>query len=131
MARAIGQGWDLATITSPDEDAFVRGLFGSNPATFNLARSTLNNGPWIGGYLVGPARGDYAWVTGEPFSYAAWGPNEPFGNGDRIAYADWTSPFGDGSGLGWNDIGSGRTDGPIAFVAERDSSSAAAMLAPR
>jgi hypothetical protein len=118
LARMIGPGWDLATITSAEEDAFVRSLFAASPAAFNIARTTLNNGPWIGARLEGPTVRDYVWVTGEPFVYANWGPNEPFGNGDRISYADWSSPFGDGAGLGWNDIGSGRTDGPISFLAE-------------
>jgi hypothetical protein len=118
-ARRLGPGWDLATITSAGEDAFVRTLFATNPAAFNIARTTLNNGPWIGGRWIGPGIGNYAWATGEPFTYADWGPNEPFGNGDRIAYADWSSPFGDGAGLGWNDIGSGRSDGPVAFIAEQ------------
>lgn len=119
LAQNVGAGWDLATVTSAAENDFVRSLFANNTAACNVVRSTPpNSAPWIGASLVGPGRGQYAWVTVEPFSFTNWGPNEPFGNGDRISYADWTAPYCDGSGLAWNDIGSGRSDGPTAFIAE-------------
>src|SRR5688572_17910253 len=55
-AKALGPGWHLATITSAEEDAFVRGLFPGDPDfppefwTPNFF--TLRSGPWIGGYRV-------------------------------------------------------------------------------
>lgn len=120
-ARALGEGWDLATLTSSEESAFVKALFCNDPRFFNTVQSNpaIQRGPWIGGYWIGPGVANYAWVTGEPFGpHTNWGPLEPFGNGDRISFADFSSPFADCSGIAWNDIGSGRPDGPIAFVAE-------------
>ena len=122
LAQGVGAGWDLATITSAGENAFVESLFGTTASACNVVRTTLNSGPWIGAYLAGPNRANYAWVSGEPFSFTDWGPNEPFGNGDRISYADWSAPYcGDGAGIAWNDIGSGRFDGPVAFIAESNT----------
>jgi hypothetical protein len=118
-AQGIGSGWDLATITSSAENAFVESLFSNNPSFFNSVPSGTNrSGPWIGGFNV-VSSNNFSWVTGEPVTFTDWGPSEPFGNGQAISYTDFTSPFGDGSGIAWNDIGPGfRTDGPIAYIAE-------------
>ena len=52
----------LATITSPEEDAFVGAL---DPVVEPW---------WIGGFEAADAspNGDWQWVTGEPFVYAHW-----------------------------------------------------------
>jgi RHS repeat-associated protein len=99
-AQAKGDGWHLATITSSEENAFVFGLVGDNSAFWNCCIGNNSEGPWLGGYKVGPGVGDYAWVTNEPFSYTNWGPLEPFGNGDRIGLLGYQEP----SGPYWNDV---------------------------
>lgn len=52
---------------------------------------------------------------GEAFSYADWGPYEPFGNGDRVYF----SQFGSSSNIGWNDVPSYYTS--PAYIIEADS----------
>ena len=56
-AQALGPGWHLATITSAEEDVFVRGLFPGHPLTHPEFWSRTDydgfkRGPWIGGYRV-------------------------------------------------------------------------------
>jgi len=122
-AQAIGSGWDLATITSAEESAFVKNLFNNDPSFFIPTTSCVGSnctGPWIGGFSVFGTN-NFQWVTGEAVTFTDWGPSEPFGNGDAITYADFSSPFGDGSGIAWNDFPASmqqRPDNPIAYVAE-------------
>ena len=83
-AEALPGNWHLATITSAAENAFVVDLFGGNPDFWSTKQpGDVRNGPWIGGEKVS---GSWTWITGEPFVYEDWGPSEPFGNGDKIAY---------------------------------------------
>jgi hypothetical protein len=99
-AEAMPGDWYLATIASSAENAFVFSLVSDNPAFWHGYLSGHSNGPWLGAYLIGPTQYDYAWVTGEPFAFANWGPLEPFGNGDRICFFGYSSliqPY-------WNDV---------------------------
>jgi hypothetical protein len=118
-AKTIGPDWDLATITSAAESAFVKSLFNSNPGAFTIHVGSNCPGPWIGGFDVFGAT-NFQWVTGEAVSSTDWGPSEPFGNGDAVAYGDFSSPCGDGSGIAWNDFPAHtlRSDSPVAYVAE-------------
>jgi hypothetical protein len=68
-ARARGAGWDLATVTSREENEFIKGLFRNDAGYFS--RYAMQNpdsflfyqaGPWIGGFKSGT---DFEWVTGE------------------------------------------------------------------
>lgn len=108
-AQALpGGGWDLATITSAAEDAFVAGLLPTSPAS----RSHF----WLGANDAA-VEGTYVWVTGEPFSYTNWWINEPnnSGNEDFVAY-DFRN------GWAWNDAPDNLAASfPFArgFVAER------------
>ncbi|HYC33198.1 MAG TPA: protein kinase [Gemmatimonadales bacterium] len=83
----------LATVTSPEEERFVRE---------NL-RQAVAGGYWLGGYRAasgGGAGEGWRWVTGEPFGYANWlagNPNDYFGE-DGLHY--W--PAADSAR--WNDI---------------------------
>src|SRR3954471_24959787 len=73
--EARGCGWYLATLTSKTEDQFVFGLIKKNPNFF-----IRGNGPWLGGYQKDSLHekdGDWAWVTGEPFTYTNWATGEP------------------------------------------------------
>jgi hypothetical protein len=70
-AKALGPGWHLATITSAEEDAFVRGLFPGHPFyppefwSPTVPFLEFKRGPWIGGYRVFGSE-TFQWVTGEP-----------------------------------------------------------------
>ena len=57
----------LATITSEQEQAIINEL---------LSYGTLNN-YYIGAYRAVDDANEWAWVTGEAFSYANWGSGEP------------------------------------------------------
>ncbi len=65
----------LATITSPEEQAFVMQQFGVNfGPEFGVSPV------WIGGRQPDGSLepgGNFQWVTGEPFGYSNWGPSEP------------------------------------------------------
>jgi hypothetical protein len=120
-AQALGSNWDLVTITSSAENNFVKDLFDDNPSFFNTyAYPGVSNrsGPWIGAYDTFGST-NFQWVTGESVTFTNWGPSEPFGNGQSVSYTDFSSPFADGNGIAWNDIGpNSRLDGPIAYIAE-------------
>ena len=85
-SAAEAAGGYLATITSAEEDDWV---------TANLlplisgTRGDGAIGPWIGGYqdLSSPAyaepSGGWVWITGEPWDYTAWYPNEPNNGGSN------------------------------------------------
>jgi len=121
-ARARGPGWDLATITSANENAFVKSLFEANPAFLRIrARCAedyclLRIGPWIGGFNVTDSR-QFQWVTGEPVSFTNWAPQSRilFG-GQEIAYVD-SNPW-DETNFAWNTIGYWYYL-PMGYVAER------------
>lgn len=98
-AAAEAAGGYLATVTSPQENAFVFGLV-TNPIHWNG-----NRGPWIGGYQdPGHSAGEgWRWVTGEPFDYANWSPGQPNDGGGaeetRLQYGWGATTIADT----WND----------------------------
>ena len=73
--EARGCGWYLATITSASEDKFVFGLIKNKTAFF-----VRGNGPWLGGFQKSSRNepgGNWAWISGEAFTYTNWAPGEP------------------------------------------------------
>jgi hypothetical protein len=124
-AQAKGPGWHLATITSAAENTFVESIFSGNSAYFHAWSGYVHSGPWIGAFATTYTSGDWKWVTGEAFTFADWGPMEPFRNGNRISYAR----FG-GSVVGWNDIPSGHSISPQSYIAELDGIEPPAVPAP-
>lgn len=92
-ATALGAGWDLATITSAAEDAFVRTLLPASPS----ARTHL----WIGA-TDAVAEGDWKWVTGEAWSYTGWWSGEPNDNGGVEEYG--ALDFRQANSWAWNDV---------------------------
>lgn len=116
-AQSRGSGWYLATITSADENTFVKSLFSSIPAFFHDHGWTVDSGPWIGAYATTNTSGDWKWITGEAFVYTQWGPSEPFHNGNKISYARFN-----GSIVAWNDIPSVYTSlSPQSYIIENDN----------
>lgn len=90
----------LATLTSAAENEFVWSNF-----------SFL--GYWLGGYQTSKDNepsGNWAWVTGETWSYTNWTSGEPNnvgGNEDHLQF-DWYVYGGT-----WNDMDNSATSGPM------------------
>ncbi len=125
-AAATNLGGYLVTITSNEENAFVFGLI-DDEAFWFLFQGANQSGPWIGGFQPEGASepaGGWAWVTGEPFVYSAWGsgqPNNATAPGqDRIHFWSPTTR----TAATWNDLFSGNTNDVLAYVVEWDDSSA-------
>ncbi len=78
MAGAAGG--HLVTIQNASENAFLIDLFSKDPRfTLHHERGWLM-GPLIGLYQQDGSRepnAGWAWVTGEPLTFTAWGPNNP------------------------------------------------------
>jgi hypothetical protein len=92
-AQALGAGWDLASVTSAGENAFVVALLPGGLAD----RSHF----WIGG-TDAAVENTFEWVNGDTFSYTNWWGGEPnnstaFGPEDFVAYDLH------GTGWAWND----------------------------
>lgn len=107
-AQALGAGWDLATITSMDEQNFLTGLLGSG---FDV--------PDFQEYAIGGtySNGAWSWVSGEAFSFTYWGGGEPNGNAGE-PYLALDSRYNNGN-WGWNDYPGGGAWYVAGFVAER------------
>jgi hypothetical protein len=115
-ARALGPGWHLATITSAEEDVFVRSLFPGNPLTHPAFWSpydpfdAFKRGPWIGGYQVFGAK-TFQWVTGEPVLFT-----------DLVFPNNFASPISYSWNVGWAGtidwLAAGTVFSPIAYIAE-------------
>jgi hypothetical protein len=103
-----GTGWDLATITSLDEQNFITGLLG--PADGKLVEY------YIGGMY---AAGAWAWVTNEPFEFYYWGNGEPNGNASEPRMAldgRYNKP-----NWGWNDYTGDAASFVAGYVAENNA----------
>jgi hypothetical protein len=120
LVAAPGIGWSsasgyadalgatLASLTTPAENSFVVMAFAGRAARF----------PWIGLRQAPDAAepaGGWAWVSGEPLSWANWSPSEP--NGDGSFDADqaniWLVDEPDRPLGTWNDWHSGGPDGYV------------------
>jgi len=86
-----GQGGHLASIHSKEENDFVAGL-----------ASPFHDEPWLGGTDV---TGSWVWSDGSPFSFIAWGPDQPdnAGGKEHCLSTNW---WGYGN---WNDLDCSRT----------------------
>ncbi|GDX83361.1 hypothetical protein LBMAG42_51720 [Deltaproteobacteria bacterium] len=78
----LAAGGYLAVVTSSGEHAAV---------------DALASRPWLGS-CDDDVEGTWAWVTGEPWSYAPWAPREPNGGEGESCLEDY------GVTDGWNDI---------------------------
>ena len=78
-AGLLGAGWNLASITSAAEEAFIVSLI-----TGTISQRTH---VWIGG-TDAANEGTWTWTDGDPFSYTNWfagEPNNVGGNEDFLA----------------------------------------------
>lgn len=73
--EAVAMGGHLATISSAAENDFVFQLALQNGRAWDGSWG----GPYLGGFRTSqtPAGEEWAWVTGEPWSYTAWASGEP------------------------------------------------------
>jgi hypothetical protein len=103
---ASDKGGHLVTITDLAEKTFI----------YNNLRQT-EWGSWIGLRSTGTP-GNFAWVTGEPFSYSNWNRNEPNNQGGSSTFV--AEPFIHIMGYDflnrWNDM----PNFHIPFIAEFD-----------
>jgi len=95
-----GSAGHLVTVTSAEEDAFLKANFESFIGDPNTGVPGIF--AWIG--LSDAANeGSFAWVTGEPFSYSIWAPPEPNDLGGEDYVHLWRRNFGEGPLWSWND----------------------------
>ncbi len=106
MIAPDGRPADLATLTSAEENDFVfNGI--DCPDYWAIDGAGNNEGPNLGGFQFDknsePA-GDWAWATGETWSYTNWTPGEPNNfNGAEDALTFFAQ--GNARAATWNDIG--------------------------
>ena len=107
-AKAAAAGGHLATITSEEENQWVVDTFVSKlPGGLSL---------WLGGAKDDPT-GTWTWITGEPFTFTAWGTGEPGPNINETALC-----FSQ-MNMGWGDIknnGVGAADRRGGYLIEWD-----------
>jgi hypothetical protein len=105
----LGMTGYLATITSADEQNFIWSFMQPeevkppvDPGFLSPLPSPLVGNYWLGGYQApGSAEpgGGWAWVTGEPWTYANWCEEEPNNAGnceDRLEFYSYSNGV-------WND----------------------------
>ncbi|MBK8232061.1 MAG: T9SS type A sorting domain-containing protein [Candidatus Eisenbacteria bacterium] len=127
---AEGRVWNgvlghLATVTSPEENAFV-------------FEQVLRDGgeAWLGGYQdppSSPPADDWHWVTGEPWDFAEWGsgePNDYYGAGSESFLSYYGSP---NQAQRWNDL-MNDAHGPgfplLRYIVEYDLNASGACCSP-
>jgi serine/threonine protein kinase len=116
-AKAAAAGGHLATITSAEENQWVWDTL--------VSRLPVNLSLWLGGTKDNPTQ-TWAWITGESFTFTAWGEREPNMNPDEIALC-----FSHMS-KGWGDIrsnGIGAADRRGGYLIEWDDGGSQPMSA--
>ena len=94
-SRCEAKGGHLVTITSSGEYSFCKSLLGDLSPKYC----------WLG---ASHASGAWKWVTGDPWSFTAWSPNQPNGSGGGT-YALMQNFKGVGSAWNWDDQGNSGT----------------------
>lgn len=111
-AKAESMGGHLATITTKEENDWIELNF--------IAGLPQGMGIWIGGTQDG-VPGQWRWITGEPFDFTNWGPNEPQRRPEEIGLSFALSDQG---AMGWFDMkdnGFGKIDRRAGVLVEWDS----------
>lgn len=93
----------LATVTSPEENAFITDLLPVVVAVFN----EVTQEAYLGGIQLdsrGAVTDGWAWVTGEPWSYTNWAGFEPNNAGAEIYLGIWMADVAGTTRVrgGWN-----------------------------
>jgi MYXO-CTERM domain-containing protein len=106
-SQAQSLGGDLVSLTSSAENDFVYNQITSDASLWHA--TTSGNycyawGPWIG---LSAVNGAWTWSDGSAFSYAAWGPGEPYeGTSGYVQYyryyQNWGPPIPDSR---WDNAG--------------------------
>jgi hypothetical protein len=118
LPSVSGGCWDLATITSAAEQAFIISLLGTPPPS---------NGPvhqyWVGGFqpisAAEPGAG-WEWINGEgPFVYQNWGTGEPNNATSPTNGVQNHVALDNRFGWGWDDNDTFLNDIVRGYVAER------------
>lgn len=104
-ARRIAKelGGDLASLNTPEENAFVYGLIPD--AAWKVDSYGNNTGPWIGAvhpsYETTSKTEGWMWLDGQKVTWAAWAPGQP--NNWQQRYSQfWT--HGRGRNPTWQDV---------------------------
>lgn len=90
--EAEKRGGYLATSTSSDENEFIYSLidfFNNEYNKFWNWDGAIGLGPWLGGYQINNENepgGNWAWVSGETWSYTNWESAEPNNYGGSEDY---------------------------------------------
>ena len=112
---AVQMGWQLASVTSHEENEFIFSLVDDANYWWN------NFGPWLGGYQVdknSEATGSWAWVDGEPWSFTAWSAGQPDNYLNKEDYLQYYLPSA-GRDSTWNDWENQPPhEAPVAYVIE-------------
>lgn len=101
-ARALAEGWGghLATITSPEENAFVTAMSNAPDYWYDPFGGGFS-GPWLGMARLPEFGGQLGWITGEPVSFTNFAPGEP----NNLRGSENGVCFGNGRGSGqWIDF---------------------------
>ncbi len=101
-ALASSLGGQLASVTTAQEDAFVRSVLSNSGALNQPDGANGLNGVWIGLSQAGGSTepgGGWVWESSEAFDFTAWHVSKPDNslNGDKALY--WRS----GGTVGWSD----------------------------
>ena len=100
-------GGTLATIQNETENTLIWNIMKSDATLWS---SGGYQGCWLGGYqLPGSSEplGGWTWVTGETWSYSAWGagePNNAAGYEHVLNLMDFSGGYGNSGNVGWNDM---------------------------
>lgn len=112
-AHCESLGGHLATITSDEENSFIK----------NLISSGTKNAYWLGASDV-EEEGVWKWITGEPFEFTDWGSGEPNNDSDEDYLELLIKAFNYQSK--WNDSASSAGGGMVSlqnhgFICEWDN----------
>ncbi len=110
--RAQQLGGHLVTITTDAEESFVLDLALQHPSETFLKNF---DGPFIGAHKTAPsadAAAGWVWVTGEPWSFTSWSPNQP----DNYLAPEDVAMLIDKPAPGWDDLP--HTETHRAFIVE-------------
>ena len=68
-------GGFLACPSTPEENAWIHATLASRPEAWNDAGWVY--GPWLGGHRNALSGGEWAWVSGESWTFEAWHSSQP------------------------------------------------------